>query len=60
MSQKQLFMELYLQLSEISGGSLGYGFSQTMGKPKLYTEPTIKAKPGEDRRGEAWKAVITP
>ena len=43
---------VYLQLSEISGGSLGYGFSQTIGKPKPRNEPTTSAK--TDDNGKHW------
>ena len=47
-----------MQLSEISGGSLGYGFSRIIGKLKPQTETLAKAKSDDSSANEAQVTTV--
>lgn len=50
------------ELSELSGTSLGYGFSRIMGKPKLQSEAPVKGKVDDDMGSEMQQeeALVVP
>jgi hypothetical protein len=54
----ELWNELFLQLSELSGGSLGYGFSRIIGKLKPQTESPVKGRSDDATEAQAGTVVV--
>ena len=47
-----------MQLSELSGGSLGYGFSRIIGKMKPQTEPQVRGMSDDTTADDAQAGAV--